>query len=103
NVPLLLMGRLAPEHKRRVRRYAELTASVYRAIQKVSGAEVGVDANQNPPCAYFLRAAQGAGLRLRVLHLVRDSRGAAHSWAKRMARPESTNGGPCLQVLYALR
>ncbi len=103
NVPLLLMGRLAPEHQRRVRRYAELTASVYRAIQKVSGAEVVVDSTKNPPYAYFLRAAQAAGLRLRVLHLVRDSRGAAHSWAKRMARPEITNGDAFFQEFSPLR
>ena len=103
NVPLLLMGRLAPEHQRRVRRYAELTASVYRAIQKVSGAEVVVDSTKNPPYAYFLRAAQAAGLRLRVLHLVRDSRGAAHSWAKRMVRPEITNGDAFFQEFSPLR
>ena len=103
NVPLLLMGRLAPEHRRKVRRYAELTASVYRAIQKVSGAEVVVDSTKNPPYAYFLRAAQAAGLRLRVLHLVRDSRGAAHSWAKRMARPEITNGDAFFQEFSPLR
>jgi hypothetical protein len=103
NVPLLLMGRLAPEHQRRVRRYADLTASLYRAIQKVSGAEVVVDSTKNPPYAYFLRAAQASGLRLRVLHLVRDSRGAAHSWAKRMARPEITNGDVFFQEFSPLR
>jgi hypothetical protein len=103
NVPLLLMGRLAPEHQRKVRRYAELTVSVYRAIQKVSGAEVVVDSTKNPPYAYFLRAAQASGLRLRVLHLVRDSRGAAHSWAKRMARPEITNGDAFFQEFSPLK
>jgi hypothetical protein len=103
NVPLLLMGKLAPEHQRKVRRYAELTASLYRAIQKVSGAEVVVDSTKNPPYAYFLRAAQASGLRLRVLHLVRDSRGAAHSWAKRMARPEITNGDAFFQEFSPLK
>jgi hypothetical protein len=103
NVPLLLMGRLAPEHRRKVERYADLTASLYRAIQKVSGAEVVVDSTKNPPYAYFLRAAQASGLRLRVLHLVRDSRGAAHSWAKRMARPEITNGDAFFQEFSPLK
>ena len=103
NVPLLLMGKLAPEHRRKVQRYAELTAGVYRAIQKVSGAEVVVDSTKNPPYAYFLRAAQASGLRLRVLHLVRDSRGAAHSWAKRMARPEITNGDAFFQEFSPLK
>jgi hypothetical protein len=103
NVPLLLMGKLAREHQRKVKRYAELTASLYRAIQQVSGAEVVVDSTKNPPYAYFLRAAQAAGLRLRVLHLVRDSRGAAHSWAKRMARPEITNGDAFFQEFSPLK
>jgi hypothetical protein len=103
NVPLLLMGKLAPEHERKVKRYAELPASLYRAIQKVSGAEVVVDSTKNPPYAYFLRAAQASGLRLRVLHLVRDSRGAAHSWAKRMARPEITNGDAFFQEFSPLK
>jgi hypothetical protein len=103
NVPLLLMGRLAPGHRRKVERYADLTASLYRAIQTVSGAEVVVDSTKNPPYAYFLRAAQAAGLRLRVLHLVRDSRGAAHSWAKRMSRPEITNGDAFFQEFSPVR
>ncbi len=51
-----------------------------------------VDSTKNPPYAYFLRAAETAGVRLRVLHLVRDSRGVVHSWMKRVARPEVTNG-----------
>jgi hypothetical protein len=97
NVPLLALGRLAPEHARQVQRYADLTATVYRAILTVSGARVVVDSTKNPPYAYFLRAARAAGLRTRVLHLVRDSRGVVHSWAKRMARPEVTAGGAFFQ------
>ena len=91
-IPLLAMGKLAPDHARQVHRYAELTADLYRAILKVSGAGVVVDSTKNPPYAYFLRAAQTAGVRLRVLHLVRDSRGVVHSWMKRVSRPEVTNG-----------
>jgi len=71
-----------------VDRYAELTARVYAAILTVSGAEVVVDSTKNPPYAYFLRRAPGVGLR--VLHLVRDSRGVVHSWMKRVERPEIT-------------
>ena len=91
-IPLLAMGKLAPEHARQVHRYAELTAELYRAILTVSGAQVVVDSTKNPPYAYFLRAAETAGVRLRVLHLVRDSRGVVHSWMKRVSRPEVTNG-----------
>ncbi|HEY3766656.1 MAG TPA: hypothetical protein VGL44_15950 [Gaiellales bacterium] len=93
NVPLLAMGRVAPGHARQVRRYADLTAQLYQAILTVSGASVVVDSTKNPPYAYFLRAAEASGLRLRVLHLVRDSRGVVYSWMKRVARPEVTDGG----------
>ncbi len=88
NIPLLALPRLFPEHARKVERYAELTARVYAAILTVSGAEIVVDSTKNPPYAYFLRRAPGVGLR--VLHLVRDSRGVVHSWMKRVERPEIT-------------
>ncbi len=91
-VPLLALGRLAPEHALKVRRYGDLTAQLYRAILTVAGAQVVVDSTKNPPYAYFLRAARASGLRMRVLHLVRDSRGVVHSWTKRVARPEVATG-----------
>jgi len=91
-IPMLALGRLAPDHARDVRRYGELTAQLYRGILAASGAEVIVDSTKNPPYAYFLRAAQEAGISLRVVHLVRDSRGVVHSWMKRMARPEVAGG-----------
>ncbi len=91
-VPLLALGRFAPEHALKVRRYGDLTAQLYQAILTVSGAQVVVDSTKNPPYAYFLRAARASGLRMRVLHLVRDSRGVVHSWAKRVARPEVASG-----------
>jgi hypothetical protein len=91
NIPLLALPRLFPEHARKVDRYAELTAQVYAAILTVSGAEVVVDSTKNPPYAYFLRRAPGVGLR--VLHLVRDSRGVVHSWMKRVERPEIQGDG----------
>jgi len=96
-VPLLVLGRLAPGHAGQVRRYADLTTQLYRAILTVSGASVVVDSTKNPPYAYFLRAAQASGLRLRVLHLVRDSRGVVHSWMKRVSRPEVADGGAYFQ------
>jgi hypothetical protein len=91
-VPLLALGKLAPEHALKVRRYGDLTAQLYRAILTVAGAQVVVDSTKNPPYAYFLRAARASGVRMRVLHLVRDSRGVVHSWTKRVARPEVSSG-----------
>jgi hypothetical protein len=90
NIPLLVLPRLFPGHARKVARYAELTGAVYRAVHEVSGAATVVDSTKNPPYAYFLRRA--APVDLRVLHLVRDSRGVVHSWAKRVERPEIAAG-----------
>ena len=49
-----------PSHAQAVRRYADLTAQLYRGILTVSGAQVVVDSTKNPPYAYFLRAAAGS-------------------------------------------
>ena len=88
NIPLLALPRLFPAHAAKVGRYAELTGRLYEAILTVSGAHTVVDSTKNPPYAYFLRRAPG--VRLRVLHLVRDSRGVVHSWMKKVERPEIT-------------
>jgi hypothetical protein len=90
NVPLLAAPGLVPGYAGKLRRYSELTERVYAAILEVSGARVVVDSTKNPPYAYFLRRV--AGLDLRVVHLVRDSRGVVFSWMKRMARPEIVEG-----------
>jgi LPS sulfotransferase NodH len=59
---------------------------IYAAVADVSGASVVVDSSKHASTAFLLRRAPG--LDLRVVHLVRDSRGVAYSWAKRVQRPE---------------
>ncbi|HYX84955.1 MAG TPA: sulfotransferase [Gaiellales bacterium] len=95
NIPLLAFPRLFPGHAAKVARYAELTARLYEAIRTVSGGALVVDSTKNPPYAYFLRRAPG--IDLRVVHLVRDSRGVVHSWMKRVERPEITGGAAYFQ------
>ena len=58
---------------------------VYAAVADVSGASVVVDSSKHASTAFLLRRAPG--LDLRVVHLVRDSRGVAYSWSKRVQRP----------------
>jgi Sulfotransferase family len=70
----------------RLARYGQLLSQLYEAIGHVSGARVIVDATKDPPYAFVLRHV--AGLDLRLVHLVRDSRGVAYSWTKRVVRPE---------------
>jgi hypothetical protein len=60
---------------------------VYRAAAAVSGAGVVVDSSKHSALAFCLRHA--ADLDLRVVHMVRDSRGVAYSWTKRIPRPEA--------------
>jgi Sulfotransferase domain len=86
-VPFLLAPRLSPEYRRRLQSYVGVLARVYRAIQTVSGAHVVVDSTLDPTYAMLLRHA--AALDLRVVHLVRDSRGTAFSWMKRIKRPDT--------------
>ena len=59
---------------------------VYDAASAVAGASVLVDSSKHPALAYILR--QEPGIDLRVVHVVRDSRGVAYSWTKEIERPE---------------
>lgn len=59
---------------------------LYDAIATVSGADVIVDASKLPSYADVLDRVDA--LDVRVLHLVRDPRGAAHSWRRSKALPE---------------
>lgn len=70
-----------------MREYADAFATVYAAAAEVAGASVVVDSSKHPSTAFVLRRVPG--LDLRVIHLVRDSRGVAYSWTKHVARPEA--------------
>ena len=101
NVPLLAFPRLYPAHAERLRRYSELTERLYSAILEVAGARVVVDSTKNPPYAYFLRRVSGVDLR--VVHLVRDSRGVVFSWMKKIVRPEIIGGDAHFEEFSPLR
>jgi hypothetical protein len=64
---------------------------LYGAIAAVSGAEVVVDASKSTAQLFALRRIDG--LDLRVVNLVRDSRGVASSWSKSgILKPQSVDG-----------
>ncbi|WP_460774934.1 sulfotransferase [Nocardiopsis nanhaiensis] len=69
-------------------RYTELYHRLYSAVAEVSGARVIVDASKHASLAACLRWRYGS--RMRLLHVVRDPRAVAHSWGKRMARPDAS-------------
>ncbi len=81
HIPLLAMGGAAPaRYARRLDGYLGSLAPLYDAIREVSGADVIVDSTKDAAYAHVLRRMRGADFR--VVHLVRDSRGVAWSWAK---------------------
>jgi hypothetical protein len=89
-VPLAMGPRLWPPYRRRLDDYAARTARVYRAVAEVSGAEVVVDSSKSP--SFAVVAGRIPDLPVRLLHLVRDSRGVAFSWRRRVRRPETGDG-----------
>ncbi|MET0415432.1 MAG: sulfotransferase [Actinoplanes sp.] len=84
HIPRLATAAEAPGE---VREYANFYAKVYAAAAEVAGAQVVVDSSKHSALAHVLRWA--GDVDLRVVHVVRDARGVAYSWTKKVSRPES--------------
>jgi hypothetical protein len=87
HIPRLASGRMTPADRALLDEYADWYARVYSAAAAVSGASVLVDSSKHASLAYCLRFSPS--IDLRVAHMVRDSRGVAYSWTKRVTRPEA--------------
>jgi hypothetical protein len=85
----LAAPRLFPGFSGRVSRYRELLARLYRGVATVTGAEVVVDSTKAPAYAVVLRGTPD--IDLRILQLVRDSRGTAYSATKRQTMRDSVD------------
>jgi len=85
-VPRLAAPAASAKHARALDDYCDLYRRLYRGVAAVTGDSVLVDASKHASLAYALRRA--ADLDLRVLHMVRDSRGVAYSWSKQVRRTE---------------
>jgi len=70
--------------------YVSVFRRLYAAIAAESGAEVVIDSSKHSSLAFCLRT--DPAVDLRVVHVVRDSRGVAYSWTKEVHRPESAAG-----------
>lgn len=90
-VPAIASPWVWPALRGRIDRYVDILRRVYHAILEVTGAEVVVDSSKIPSQAFLLRRI--GDIDLRVLHLIRDSRGAAHSWQK-LVEKKVTSGDP---------
>jgi Sulfotransferase family len=88
-IPFLIAPWLWPRYRRRLARYTDVLARLYQGIHHEMGGGLIVDSTKDPPFAFLLRRVPG--LDLRVLHLVRDSRGVAFSWTKRIRKPEKVD------------
>lgn len=95
-LPLLLIPRLAPAYRRRLIDHGQVLDRLYRAIATVSGSGVVVDASKWPSRAFLLRLLPD--IDARVIHVVRDARGVAFSWTKKVIFPHSHRGRGYLQT-----
>jgi glycosyl transferase family 2 len=87
---LLAPGLAGPGFREAVAEYGGLYARLYQAIADQAGARCVVDASKWPVQALALAR---AGLDVRVIHLVRDVRGVAHSLGKQaVSRPHAVAG-----------
>jgi Sulfotransferase domain len=64
--------------------YTHFMARLYDGILRAAGADVVVDGMKEVPYVYL--QPRVPGIDLRILHLVRDSRGVAYSWTKHVER-----------------
>lgn len=98
-IPQSVRRRPSASFRARAVEYAEHFDRVHRAAAAVSGARVVVDSSKEVPTALVLSHLDDHDLR--VLHIVRDSRGVAYSWSKVVARPEA--GGEPMPQFSAAR
>lgn len=88
-IPYMLLGKRSPEgYRRALSRYSDLLARVYTAIDEVSGGGTTIlDSSKDPPHIYLVLSAL-ADAQVKTVHMVRDPRGVAFSWARYKRRPE---------------
>ena len=100
-VPLMLVPGLSRPYRARLDRYLRLLERLYLAVGQASGRRLVVDASKHASSAFLARRL--AGVELRLVHLVRDSRGVAFSWTKRMRRAEVVSGDALMATDTPLR
>ncbi|POM27122.1 Sulfotransferase domain protein [Actinomadura rubteroloni] len=89
-IPSLARRRLAAPLAERVRRHNAVYARLYRAARTAGDARVLIDSSKSASLAHCLRWSDE--IDLRIVHVVRDPRAVAHSWAKVVRRPEAADG-----------
>jgi hypothetical protein len=100
-IPFMVLGRDRGRYGRRMRRYTDVLTRLYRGIEAASGGAVIVDSSKHASTAFLLRRAPG--IRLGVVHLVRDSHGVAFSLMKKVRRPEVRSAAAYMPSATPLR
>jgi hypothetical protein len=80
HLPLMVTKSLRRRLLHRLEEFPETVERLYRAIVETTGDRVVVDSSKEPHYSFILRSRPA--LDVRVLHLVRDPRAVAFSWAK---------------------
>ena len=87
--PRLFLG-LYPDRKTKhadpLRTFLEVSEKLYAAMWRVSGEAVLIDSSKVSSYAYTLTKMKG--IRLQLLHLVRDPRAVAYSWSRKKYLPD---------------
>ncbi len=87
HAPLLRSPRLRPARfSVELAQHTELLGRLFASIAAVSGAGTIVDSSKDARYGFVLTTAPG--IRMRTVHLVRDSRAVAYSWQRTRRRPE---------------
>lgn len=96
-VPAMYLLPADSDYQQRLNDYRTQLLALYRAILKVSGAQIVFDPSKDVSMLYLL--AQMPEVRLYVLHQVRDSRAVAHSWMRKKKRRRSVEGESYMRQL----
>jgi len=84
--PILATPGLRPKATKEIESYVDHLSRMYEAISAVSGGAAVVDSQKDPALAFVLR--QDPRIDLKLVRLVRDSRGVAFSRTKKIPFPE---------------
>lgn len=88
-VPRMLLPLPGTRFAERRDTYTQYFKRIYSAAAELTGATTIIDSSKQTSLAYAL--SHDAAIDLKVLHLLRDPRGVAHSWTKIVRRPEVTD------------
>ena len=101
HIPSLLFPRLSHVLNANTAQYGVVISRILRAVIEVSGKPIVVDTSKHVSTALLLRRLPEVDLK--IVHMVRDPRGVAHSWSKVVNRPEVTDADLQMATLHPAR